>query len=67
MGSQTYVSVSNSIGNASALTTFIQSSHSTFLDSIAGHAGYVVSGSVVPGTFLQLVVTQTNSSLSTSA
>jgi uncharacterized protein (TIGR03790 family) len=63
-GSQTYVSVSNSIGNASAFTTFIQSSHSTFLDSIAwGIRGYIVNGSVVPGTYLQLAVTQTNGSV----
>lgn len=62
-GSQTYVSVSNWIGSASNLTTFIQSSRSTFLDSVAwGIRGYLVSGSVAPGTYLQLVVTQTNSS-----
>jgi uncharacterized protein (TIGR03790 family) len=55
------VSVSNSIGSASALTTFIAASSSNLLDSIAfGLRNYFVSNAPASNSFLQLSVTKTN-------
>lgn len=60
-GDQTFLSVSNAIGPASALTTFIQAGRSNFLDSIAwGVRGIDIAGTVVSNDFLTLNVTKTN-------
>jgi uncharacterized protein (TIGR03790 family) len=62
-GSQIPISVSNSIGAALALTTFISASLTNFLDTIAfGIQNYVITNQVQNGDFLQLTVTKTNGS-----
>jgi uncharacterized protein (TIGR03790 family) len=62
-GSQTPVTVSNSIGSATALTTFIQPSLTNFLDSGArGLKGYSISGTPHTNDTLQLTATLTNGS-----
>ncbi len=61
LGSQLGLSVSNSAGNAPALTTFITADAAGFLDSIAyGIRLYEVTGTPSPGDYLQLSVTKTN-------
>lgn len=61
LDAQIPVSVSNSIGSASALTTFIAASSSNLLDSIAfGLRNYFVSNAPASNSFLQLSVTKTN-------
>jgi uncharacterized protein (TIGR03790 family) len=65
-GAQIPVSVSNSIGSASALTTFVVASATNFLDTLAygyyGSDGSGFSAANPPslGDYLQLVVTKTN-------
>jgi uncharacterized protein (TIGR03790 family) len=61
-GPQVTVSVSNSVGAASALTTLLAVSADTFLDTIAcGVRGYTNSGSAPQiGDYLQLTITKTN-------
>ncbi len=60
-GGQTLLTVSNSIGNASTLTTFINASRSDFLDTIAyGIRSFNVGGLLVAGDVLQLDVLKTN-------
>jgi uncharacterized protein (TIGR03790 family) len=60
-GSQTYVALSNHIGTASSLTTFITAARTIFLDTIAyGLRSFNVSGTLVPGDILILSVTLTN-------
>jgi uncharacterized protein (TIGR03790 family) len=61
-GAQVTVSVSNSVGAASALTSFLTVSAGTFLDTIAcGIRGYTNSGSAPQiGDYLQLTITKTN-------
>ncbi len=62
-GQQTFVAVSNAVGTATMLTTFIAASRSSFLDSIAwGIRSFNVAGTLVPGDVLQLAVTKTNGS-----
>ncbi len=65
-GAQTPVVVSNHVGSASGLTTFVQSSAATFLDTTAyGRIGYVVSGTLVAGDTLTLNATKTNGAVVT--
>ena len=60
-GGQIPISVSNSVGGASILTTFLTTSRSNFLDSIVwGVRKFIVSKAPLPGDFLQLTVTKTN-------
>jgi uncharacterized protein (TIGR03790 family) len=61
-GSQVTISVSNSVGAASGLTSFLAVSAGTFLDTIAyGIRGYTNSGSAPQiGDYLQLTITKTN-------
>jgi uncharacterized protein (TIGR03790 family) len=60
-GEQTFLIVSNHIGTAAALTTFIHAARTNFLDSIAwGIRPFSISGIVVPGVFFNLTVTKTN-------
>ena len=61
LGAQIPVSVSNAIGSASALTTFVTASRTNFLDTVAyGLAGFSVSNTPSVGDCLQMVVTKTN-------
>jgi uncharacterized protein (TIGR03790 family) len=65
-GAQIPVSVSNSIGSASALTTFVAASATNFLDTVAyGYygsdgVGFLAANPPSVGDYLQLVVTKTN-------
>ena len=61
LGSQVPVVVSNSAGPASLLTTFVQASGGSLLDSAAlGIRAVTIGGTVVLADFLQLDVTKTN-------
>ena len=65
-GAQIPVNVSNAIGSASALTTFVAASQTNLLDTVAygyyGSDGTGFSAANPPnvGDYLQLVVTKTN-------
>jgi len=60
-GGQVSLSVSNSIGTGTALTTFLRASGTNFLDTVAyGIRGFQITGDPVNGTFLQVVVNRTN-------
>jgi len=65
-GAQIPVSVSNSIGSASALTTYVAVSRANFLDTVAygfygsDGTGFSVSNAPSVGDYLQLMVTKTN-------
>jgi uncharacterized protein (TIGR03790 family) len=60
-GAQVSLSVSNSIGSGTALTTGIAASRTNFLDTVAfGIRGFDIKGAPVNGNYLQLVVTKTN-------
>jgi uncharacterized protein (TIGR03790 family) len=60
-GSQIPITAGSSIGIASALTTFVSASGSTFLDTSAfGIRSYLITNSPQMGSFLQLIVTKTN-------
>jgi len=60
-GAQIAVSVSNSIGSASVLTTSIAARTANFLDTVAyGSGGYAAANPPNVGDYLQLVVTKTN-------
>jgi uncharacterized protein (TIGR03790 family) len=60
-GARIPVSVSNAIGSAFALTTFVTACRSNLLDSIAfGLRNYFVSNAPAANDFLQLSVTKTN-------
>ena len=65
-GAQIPVSISNSIGSASALTTFVAAGTTNFLDTVAygfygsDGLGFSVSNAPSAGDYLQLVVTKTN-------
>jgi uncharacterized protein (TIGR03790 family) len=66
LGSQIPISVSNSIGSAPALTTFISASRTNFLDTVArGRREIDISGTLVIGDYLQLSLTKTNSAIAT--
>lgn len=65
-GSQVSVTVSNSIGSASALTTFISASSPTCLDTVAyGSRGWDITGNPTPAGFLSVTVTTTNGASAT--
>ncbi len=68
-GSQVTIAVSNSVGVATGLTSFLTVSDGTFLDTIAdGIRGYTSSGSAPGiGGYLQLDITKTNGALVTLA
>ena len=60
-GAQIPVTVSNAIGSASGLTTFVVASGTNFLDTVAyGLNEFSVSNVPSVGDYLQLVVTKTN-------
>jgi hypothetical protein len=65
-GAQLSLSISNSIGSASALATFVAASRTNFLDTIAygfygsDGIGFSVSNAPSVGDYLQLMVTKTN-------
>ncbi len=60
-GAQIPVSVSNAVGSASGLTTFVTASYTNFLDTVAyGLCGLSVSNAPNVGDYLQLIVTKTN-------
>lgn len=64
LGAQTQLAVSNHVGNASELTTFIRPAAATFLETIAyGRLACLVSGMLVVGDTLALNVTKTNGAL----
>ena len=65
-GSQDSVTVSNSIGTGSALTTFISASSPTCLDTIAyGTRGWDIKGNPMPTGSLGVTVTTTNGGTAT--
>ncbi len=67
-GPQISLLVSNSIGSASALTTFVRASGTNFLDTIAyGLRGCAVSNAPLIGDYLQLSFTKTNGATVTVA
>jgi len=60
--------VSNSIGTATLLTTYLTASRTNFLDTPAhGRREYLVVGPVVVGDYLELTVTKTNGAMTTVA
>ncbi|MCU0785102.1 MAG: TIGR03790 family protein [Verrucomicrobia bacterium] len=60
-GSETFISVSNYISTATALTTFIGASRTSSLDTIAcGIRQVSIGGTMVLGDYLHLQVTKTN-------
>lgn len=64
-GSQVPVTLSNSPGTATALTTYVRASGTNFLDTVAlGRRGITIAGTVVIGDFLQLTATKTNGNIS---
>jgi hypothetical protein len=66
LGAQTPVAVSNHVGSATEMTSFIRPAAATFLDTIAyGRVGCLVSGTLVVGDTLTLNATKTNGSLVT--
>jgi len=68
-GAQIPVSVSNSIGSASTLTTFVAASCTNFLDTAAYgiHYNYYVTNTPQVGDYLQLVVIKTNGQVVTTS
>jgi hypothetical protein len=63
-GSATFVSTSNFVGSASALTTFVRPARSNCLDSIAlGVRSYVIGVGVALNDVLALTVTKTNGAM----
>lgn len=63
-GLQTPVAVSNHVGSATGLSTYLQAAAPTFLDTTAyGRVGFLVSGPLVAGDTLTLNVTKTNGAL----
>ncbi len=61
VGRQVPVAVSNSIGTAGVLTTFITANRTNFLDSPAvGRRNFVVTNTPVSDSYLQFSVTKTN-------
>jgi hypothetical protein len=60
-GGDLSVAVSNHIGSAAALTTFIAASRTNFLDTRAfGLRAFTVAGALVIGDYLELIMTKTN-------
>ena len=67
-GAQVSLAVSNSIGTAAALTTWIAASGTNILDTIAnGILGYQVGNAPTVGSYLQFKITKTNSVVVTVA
>ncbi len=65
-GSALSVSASSTVGTGAQLTTFINSSRTNFLDSVAlGRRNYSVTNAAQNGSFLQLTVTKTNGAVVT--
>jgi uncharacterized protein (TIGR03790 family) len=63
-GAQVSVSVSNSLGTASTLATFVSASQNTFLDTAArGMRSYTITNVPNVGDFLQLIAVKTNGQL----
>jgi len=61
LGQQVSVSVSNSVGSAAGLTTFLSASRPSFLDTLAlGSRSYSVTNIPQVGSFLELDVIKTN-------
>ena len=61
-GSEVSISVSSSRGSAGAVTTFIAASGTNFLDTAAsGIRGFQIKNAPILGSYLQCVVTKTNS------
>ena len=61
-GGQVSLSVSNSMGTNAVLTTQIAASRANFLDTVAsGIRGFTITGNPISGSFIQLIVTKTNS------
>jgi uncharacterized protein (TIGR03790 family) len=60
-GSHVSISISNTVGSAAGITTFVTASRTNFLDTIAwGILQFNIAGTVVPGDYLQLTATKTN-------
>ena len=60
-GAQNSLTISNSIGPASALTTFVAASQTNFLDTIAyGLRNFVITNAPQTNSYLQIIVTKTN-------
>lgn len=60
-GAQISLSVSSAQGSAAALTTFIAAGRPSFLDTLAyGLRQFAITGTPLPGSFLELVATKTN-------
>jgi uncharacterized protein (TIGR03790 family) len=60
-GSEVSITMSNDVGSASALTTFVHASRSNFLDTIAwGVRSFTIGVGVVTNDVLTLTVTKTN-------
>jgi uncharacterized protein (TIGR03790 family) len=65
-GSQTITAVSNHVGTAAAVTTFLHAAGGSFLDTIAyGRRKCQISGTLVAGDTLTLAVTKTNGAIVT--
>jgi len=61
LGSQVSITISNSVGSAAALTTWLSDNRSTFLDSPArGSRSYSVTNIPQVGSFLEMDVIKTN-------
>lgn len=61
LGAQVPLSVSNSIGAGTALTTFLTASRTNFLDTAAaGIQSFLVSGTPITNTFIAATITKTN-------
>ena len=68
VGTNIPIVVSNYIGSATALNTFISSTGTNFLDTTAlGLRNFVITNTVANGTWLQIVVTRTNGAATTIA
>ncbi len=60
--------VSNHVGSATALNTFVSATGTNFLDTTAfGLRNFVITNTVANGTWLQIVVTRTNGAATTIA
>ncbi|MCW5553625.1 MAG: TIGR03790 family protein [Verrucomicrobiae bacterium] len=60
-GDQTALSVSNTVGTATALTTQISASRDTFLESTAlGRRNFMITNTPTENSYLQMTVTRTN-------
>ena len=68
VGTNIPIVVSNHLGSATALNTFVSATGSNFLDTTAfGLRNFAITNSVANGTWLQIVVTRTNGAATTIA